>query len=233
MTIQTALTPDNVLLADAVASRMGADAALTNARSALWKFIGVGTILGAMGIATGGGLFAYAKVNEVSSSHAVLTTALTEALEKIALKVDASGEVKATGTVSLAPDQIVALEQDAKVSLDPNAKVKVTGQVSINIPAPPPSATPARAAAKVVTDFTVFKSVEFGKGRVDTGWKFATSSQLVPTFQSCSYIEEVEEGAEVVVVVGRDGAFVPQSKPRPGVNAREAFNNCVWFKGRL
>lgn len=233
MTIQTPITPENVMLADAVAARMGSDAALTSARSALWKFIGVGTILAATGIATGVGFYAYARVNEVSSSHATLTKALTDALEKVALKVDASGEVKATGTVALEPDQIVALDPNATVALDPNAKVKVTGQVSVNIPTPPPSATPSRAAPKVVTDFTVFKSVRFGNGRVESGWRFATSSQLLPTAQYCSYIETVDDGAAVRVSIGANGAMLPQSKQRAGFNVAEAFANCVWFKGSL
>jgi hypothetical protein len=95
----------------------------------------------------------------------------------------------------------VRLDPRARVKLDPNAKVEIGSGQGIDHPRPTdeqyrPHARPP-TQANVVTDFTVLKSVEFGKGTVVTGWRFANNEQTAPDYQYCYFIQSVDDSSRL------------------------------------
>jgi hypothetical protein len=120
------------------------------------------------------------------------------------------------------------------VLLDPTAKVRADGEIQVQIPSVSAldSTTPRRAATTpMITNFTVFKEVDFDKGQVVTGWKFLTSAQKFPTTQYCYYTEKLEASLfEPVVDIGRNEDLDPPKQLPQGFDIAAAFKKCVWFK---
>jgi hypothetical protein len=116
--------------------------------------------------------------------------------------------------------------------LDPSAKVIADGDLRIQIPniSIPQSAAPrSKGIAPTITNFTIFKSVQFEKGTIQTGWKFLTSAQRSPTIQYCYYSETGENpDVSVRIDVGLDEKIQPSKSKSLDIAA--AFNKCVWFK---
>jgi hypothetical protein len=75
--------------------------------------------------------------------------------------------------LTLAKGQTVSIDSSSRVLLDPKARVLADGEMRVQ--APPISVAQqgglSQPAVKVptITNFTVFKSISFGKGRVETG----------------------------------------------------------------
>jgi hypothetical protein len=135
--------------------------------------------------------------------------------------------------ISLAPGQAVTLDPASRLQLDPSAKVTADGEVKINVPTismPQPLAKP-KGVIPTITNFTIFKSVPFEKGVVQTGWKFLTSAQRTPTNQYCYYDEETgNPDVDFKIDVGRDEKMLaPKTSSKP-FDLVAAFSRCVWFK---
>ena len=136
--------------------------------------------------------------------------------------------------ITLAQGQTVSLDPSSRLLLDPSAKVLADGEIKIQGPSiSVPQATPSRSASSIptITNFTVFKSVPFDKGTVQTGWIFLTSAQRSPTEQYCYYTEASDTpGRNVMVDIGTNGKL---EKPKIMPNSFDvdaAFGNCVWFR---
>src|SRR4051812_8974557 len=101
---------------------------------------------------------------------------------------------------TIADDSVVGIEPRASVKLDtagaivkldPNAKIDVTRSETF-IPRPTPEQLKSEAApsskAAVVTNYTVFKTVQYKDGQVITGWTFASNEETAPNAQYCYYL---------------------------------------------
>lgn len=221
-------TDDNVRLARVVNTRLSADARMVKARAALWVLGGIG--LAAFGIGAGAALviLSYARLNDKSAAAREIADVLGKTLQDARL------------TAAIDPASTVKLEPGASVKLEPGGEVTARGTVSVSGSAPSDlprptqrqlnaSATPD-SKARVTTDYTVFKTVDFGSGTVVTGYNFTPDAD-VPKTQYCYYAEGAPPGeASLRINLGKDGTYVP-SKPRPGFDPQAAASNCVWFKG--
>jgi hypothetical protein len=232
-------TKANVQFADAMATRLQADSAFLGSRAAFWRYLGVGAALAGLGLATGFGLYGYSRVKGTQVTDAMLADAMKTAFETVTLKTEVTGAVTTKGIVTLKDGQVVHLDPNAAVGLDPGASVKVAGQIKIETPSlpPPPPSSVSRSlgptARAMVTNFTVFKTVKFGRGEVQTGWVFASSNQQVPTTQYCIYMEDIPgSGTRAQIDLGTDGIMNAQSRPQ-GIDGPAAYSNCVWFHGSL
>src|SRR4051794_13642666 len=111
--METANTPPNRALAQAVNSRINADAVMLAAKSTLWRLSGVGTMFALLGLGVGAALFGYSYVHDPRSSADKIATAFAEALEKTTLKT--------TGEIKLDPTAQVSLRDGATVGVEPDA----------------------------------------------------------------------------------------------------------------
>jgi hypothetical protein len=120
------------------------------------------------------------------------------------------------------------------VRLDPAARVLVDGEITVQGPSiSVPQALPSRSPSSIPTivNFTVFKSVPFDKGTVQTGWIFLTIAQRSPTRQYCYYTEGSDTpGRNVMLDIGSDEKLdTPKTLPN-SFDLVAAFSKCVWFK---
>jgi hypothetical protein len=116
---------------------------------------------------------------------------------------------------------------------DPRATVRAVADAPRPTPAQLlPDAKPA-SGAPVVTDFVIFKTAPYGKGEIQSGWRFADSSQQKPSAQWCLYAETEPDGTRRDITIGEDGQRVALPTPSPvNVDLREAFASCVWSSSR-
>src|SRR5262249_10940050 len=136
--------------------------------------------------------------------------------------------------LSLAKGQTISLDPSSRVLLDPMAKIRADGEIQIQSPSISAGGdTPRRTSSTtpIITNFTVFKRVEFEKGQVWTGWRFLTSAQKLPTSQYCYYTEKLDYSEfEPVVVFATDEKLDPPKQLPKGFDIDAAFKRCVWFK---
>lgn len=220
-------TEENVRLAKVVNTRLSADASMVRARAALWILGGIG--LAAFGIGAGAALviLSYARLNDKSAAAREIADVLASTLQNAKL----TATIDPASTVKLDPAASVKLEPGGEVTA--KGTVAVSGSVPADIPRPTQrqlntSATP-ESKARVTTDYTVFKNVSVGKGRVVTGYNFAPDADL-PKHQYCYYSEDVD-GVEASITLATDGVY-RSPKARPGFDSQAAASNCVWFDGR-
>ena len=224
----------NQRLAGAVRYSVSADRFYIAGKAGFWRLVGVGLVAFAIGSALGLGFYGYSYVTQNSDRLDVLTSALSRALSEVRLQATAKGTVELQPSeLSLAKGQTISLDPTSRVLLDPTAKVRADGEIQIQGPSisPPEGSTPRRATAPLITNFTVFKRVEFDKGQVWTGWKFLTSAQKSPTYQYCYYTETLEGSQfEPVVYFGVNEKLDPPKQVPKGFDMEAAFKKCVWFK---
>jgi len=161
---------------------------------------------------------------------------LSKALSDVRLQAIAEGTVHLEpNEISLAKGQTISIDSNSRLRMDPAAKVIADGEIRVQIPsvATPESMT-TRVTQKrpIITKFTVFKSVPFGRGSIQTGWNFLTSAQGSPTDQYCYYIEHLEGGVGggVSLEIAVDQKLDPPKTLPKGFDIGAAFNRCVWFK---
>lgn len=126
-------------------------------------------------------------------------------------------------TIKLDPEAKIRLEPDALVHLDPAAKV------SINSDTPHPSEQQLQAGGKIITNFTIFKTVTIdASSSVQTGWDFNSSEQTTPYFQYCHYRHQNADGTSSVTTIAKNGQWVGA---KASVDAATLAKQCVWFNG--
>jgi hypothetical protein len=222
-------------LAKALRGRISAEGSLIFGKVGFWHLAGTGLVIFGMGIAIGLGCYGYAQIIQKTGDLNILSSILSNSLSDVRLKATADGTVQLEPqNISLAEGQTVTLASDSHVSFDRSATIKANGEVSVQLPSisVPPSAMPkATESTPLITNFTVFKAVEFGKGTVMTGWSFLTSAQTVPTHQYCYYTASLETpGFDVAVDIADDGKLdTPKTLPRD-FDLSAAYARCVWFK---
>jgi hypothetical protein len=131
--------PDNRSLMATVGSRIRADARMLAATATFWRLLGFGSFLLLTGIGVGIGSFGYSYITDQRATMDKLTTAITDALNKVTLKTD--------GTVKLTDGTVKLDTKGASVRLDTSGLPRPNAQ-QLN-----PTAQP-QSQAKVVTDYT-------------------------------------------------------------------------------
>ena len=224
----------NVALAASVQNNLAADMFHIAGKSGFWRAVGVGLVGLGIGAAVGLGFLGYSFVTRNDSNLVVLSAAFSKALSEVQLHGSADGTVKFDPReIALSKGQTIAFDPTSRLQLDPSAKVVANGEIKLQIPnISVPQNAPARAKgiAPTITNFTIFKSVPFEKGVVQTGWKFLTSAQPSPTTQYCYYQEAGDNpDVSVRIEVGTDEKL-ELSKGLKSFDMAAAFNKCVWFK---
>jgi hypothetical protein len=225
----------NQRLANAVRYSVAADRFYIAGKAGFWRLVGVGLIGLGVGAAVGIGFYGYSFVSRSSENLNSLSSAFSKALSEVRLRATAEGTVQLEPReIVLAQGQTISLDPNSRLLLDPSAKVLADGEIKIQGPSISlPPATPSRSASTIptITNFTVFKSVPFDKGTVQTGWIFLTSAQRSPTDQYCYYTEASDTpGRNVMLDIGTNEKM---EKPKILPNSFDvvaAFRNCVWFR---
>jgi hypothetical protein len=82
------------------------------------------------------------------------------------------------------------------------------------------------------TSDTIFRSVGYGSGRVETGWNYDLSDTTRPRTQYCSYIQDIAKGAQVKDVIAVNGfPHRPSPLGKLSFDFDGAVANCIWFSG--
>jgi hypothetical protein len=221
---------------DVAKTKLAADAQLEQAKTTLYRFGGMGVLVAMLGAGIGLACFGYSYVTDGRAQAQKMADAMVQALERAQLTTTGDVKLADGSTVGLAPGGQVMLAPNSAVRVDPSSTVKVPGILNPDThstTAPPPVQAAASPQNKVITQYTIFKTVAFDKGQVVTGWNFANSNQISPVLQYCYYSEQSGDLVQVRTELGANGAMMENLKPRPGVDLIAAFDNCVWFSGDL
>jgi hypothetical protein len=230
------MSSETSTLYDVAKTKLTAGAQLEQAKTTLYRFGGMGVLAAMLGAGIGLACFGYSYVTDGRAQAQKMADAIVQALEKAQLTTTGDVKLADGSTVGLAPGGQVMLAPNSTVRVDPSSTVKVPGIVNPDThstTAPPPVQAAASPQNKIITQYTIFKTVAFDKGQVVTGWNFENSNQISPALQYCYYSEKSDELVQVRIDLGRNGAMMENFTPRPGVDLIVAFNNCVWFSSDL
>ncbi len=225
----------NQQLSDAVLNRVSAEMFYISGKTGFWRAIGFGLLGFGLGGAIGLGFFGYSFVSRNSDNLDALSSAFSKALSDVQIRGNAVGTVEIQPhELSLAKGQTVTLDENSRLLLDPSAKILVEGEVKIQTPtiSVPQTVSPrTKSLTPTITNFTVFKSVPFEKGSIQTGWVFLTSAQKSPTSQYCYYAESAENSdISLRIDVGTNEQMESPKKLANALNLPAAFAKCVWFR---
>jgi hypothetical protein len=216
-------------------SRLASEARVAQAIGFGWLCGGVAIAccLSAAGFAIA--LYGYSYTISVEPAAEQTARALVKALERAELNTTVSGtmSIAPNTQLTLAPGQTVKLLEGTTVKLDPNSTVRVVGDVKF------PQPSNRQLQPKLMngdqlpfTTYTIFRSVKYGSGYVQTGWSFDLSDTTRPKYQACSYIQSITNSAQVKDLIAINGT--PQ-RPPPSAKLTFDFNgavaNCTWFSG--
>jgi hypothetical protein len=230
------MNPETTTLYDVAKTKLAAGTQLEQAKTTLYRFGGMGVLAAMVGAGIGLACFGYSYVTDGRAQAQKMADAMVQALEKAQLTTTGDVKLADGSTVGLAPGGQVMLAPNSAVRVDPSSTVKVPGIVNPDThsaTAPPPAQATASPQNKVITQYTIFKTVALDKGQVVTGWNFENSNQTSPVLQYCYYSEKSGDLVQVRTELGANGAMMENLKPRPGVDLIAAFDNCVWFSGDL
>jgi hypothetical protein len=229
-------TEDNVSLAHAVNNRIDADGRLIRgqgvmltAKAWLWRFAGLGAFVMLSGIGIGSAFYGYSYVSDSRTSAEKMAAAFAVALEHANLgtvKLDHQATIGVSGTVEMTP---------GTVSLEPGGTVRVIGDIPTMVRPTErqlnggPTTIIQQTPAKVVTNYTIFHSIEYSNGFVRTGWDFTTSEQQYPTRQFCYYDEAATAGVQTVMNLAINGKLLDTALTFKSIDARTAATRCAWF----
>lgn len=211
----------NRALAGAVNRRVSADAAMISAKAWLIRCGALGLLAIMVGAGVGLAFLGVAKSRDSSGAADRLAATLTKALEQSKLHA----EIDPGSTVKLDPAARVGLDPDSKVRLETAPAVPHPGREQLKLDAAPAS------KSSVQTNYTVFKVVRYGGGKVVTGYNFAPEGKL-PDSQYCYYADGIDQLTYKTVHLAADGRFLAPPNPLAGLDLPKAASECVWFDGR-
>ena len=214
-------TKANRALAGAVNRRVSADASLIHAKAWLIRCGAVGLMVLLIGAGVGLAFLGVAKSRDASGAADRLAATLTRALEQAQLHA----AIDPNSTVKLDPAAQVAMDPSASVKLDPSSTLPRPSRDQLKTDAS------ARSGTAVQTNYTVFKVVRFGIGRVVTGYNFEPDSKL-PDHQYCYFADGIDQMTFKTVHIAAEGRYVAPPNPPAGLDPAKAATECVWFDGR-
>ena len=212
---------ENTALASAVNRRVFADAAMISAKAWSIRCGAIGLMALLIGAGVGLAFLGIAKSRDSSGAADRLAATLTRALEQSKLHAE------------IDPNSTVRLDPAAQVAMDPNATVKIDSPSAMPRPSreqlKPEAAS--RSGNAVQTNYTVFKVVQWGNGRVVTGYNFVPDAKL-PDHQYCYFADGIDQQTFKTVHIAADGRFIAPPNPPTGLDPIKAAAECVWFDGK-
>jgi hypothetical protein len=222
-------------IAAIINSRMAAEGRVAKAVGFGWLCGGVSIMLCLTSLGVAFALWGYSYTISIQPAADLAARALVEALERAELKATVTGTMSlaSNSELRLAAGQVVKFADGTIVRLDPNSSVRVVGDIKVPQPSTRQLQPNARSGDQLpFTSYTIFRSVEYGQGRVETGWNYDLSDTTRPRSQYCSYIQSVAKGAQIKDVIAVNG--LPR---KPPVQVKASFDfdgallNCIWFSG--
>lgn len=202
-----------------------------------WRLVGLGLIALGLGTTVGIGFVGYSYIRRNSDNFETLTAAFSKALANVQFQATAKGIIQLEPKeIHLAKGQIVSLEKESRVLIDPKSRILADGELRVQVPSVSvgqSASTSNQQSSKipVITNFTIFKTVIFGKGSVQTGWNFYASTQRSPSNQYCYYTEELTTpGDDFSIDIGLDRKPIKPATLPKDFDLDEAFAKCVWFR---
>jgi hypothetical protein len=221
-------------------SRLGVSARVVRAKGFGWLCGGIAIALCLTGVGALLALYGYSHMISIRPATERIAQVLFQALERAQMTTSVTGTMSLppNSEIKLANGQTVKLEQRSPLKLDPNSSVRIVGNLKVDVPQPSKEQLqvdlPSKSGERPLTDYTIFRSVKYSDGSVDTGWNFEPSDPSRPRFQHCYYQSQIINGKHVKIVLGVNGAPLKSSstaKPSFNFNFDEAISNCVWFSG--
>jgi hypothetical protein len=127
------------------------------------------------------------------------------------------------------------MEEGATVRLDPASSIRVIGDLKIDIPRPSQQQLQLETTSKSndvpFTSYTIFKSVGFQTGTVETGWDFELANPTQPRLQYCKFIQPVGKGTSTSFILAVNAASRRSTSTKVPFNFDQAVANCIWFSG--
>jgi hypothetical protein len=224
-------------LAATLNSRLAADSRVSGALGFAWLCGGVGAAALLAGMGSALALYGYSTTLSARPAVEEMAAALSEAIGNAELKATVSGKMALAPTeLKLAKQQTIKLEEGATVKLDPNSSVRVVGDLKVDMPQPSKRQLQEEATTRSnelpITSYTIFKSVPYGSGAVDTGWHFDLSDPVRPTGQYCYYRQDITKGLTTKYMLAvNNSPRRPQPLQKLSFDFDEALSNCVWYSG--
>jgi hypothetical protein len=223
-------------LAVMINTRLAADARISRAAAFLWFCAGTAIALTLAGSGVSLALLGYSRIITMSAAADVVAHALVSALEHTKLTTTVTGSVSlAEGSeLKLASNQKVSFNRDTIVKLAENSSVRILN----NFHMPQPSTqqlqldTKSKSSELPFTNYTIFKGVEFSKGRVVTGWNYDLADTIRPKSQFCYYKQEHDGGvADKYIIAVNNTPERPSGLTTVSFDFDGALKNCIWFSG--
>jgi hypothetical protein len=195
---------------------------------------GIALFAGLTGLGFASAIYGFSCVYSIQPAAEQTAQALVFALERAKLKTTVSGTMSLSpnSELRLATAQTVKLEEGAIVALDPKSSVRVIGDLKVDMPQPSRQQlqvdTTSRSDELPFTNYTIFRSVDFGAGEVVTGWNYELSDRLRPKAQYC-YFKERKSLALKYTIAFNGSPQLPSTKPP--FDFDKAVANCIWFSG--
>jgi len=224
-------------LAATLHSRLAAESRVDSAVGFAWLSAGaaIGLILAGVGAALA--FYGYSSTISVKPAAEEIALAITAALETSELKATVSGKMSlAPAELRLAERQTVRLQEGATVKLDPDSSVRVVGDLKVDMPQPSKQQLQMDATSRndelPFTSYTIFKSVGYGTGAVETGWNFDLSDTIRPVLQFCYYRQDIAKGLSTKYILAvNDSPRRPTALQKLSFDFDDALSNCVWYSG--
>lgn len=217
-------------------SRLARNARVERALAFAWTCGGMAVCSCLTGLGIAIALFGYSYVVSIGPIRDDLANALVAAFERAKVSVQVSGTMSLAekSELRLLSGQQVTLSEGATVKVDPSSSVRVVGEVKVPRPSKSQLQEGMTSAAHEMpfTTYTIFRSVNFGLGRVETGWNYDLGDTSRPKSQYCSYIQSIDKGAQAKYLIAVNGSQLPlAANARQTFNVESAVSNCIWFSG--
>jgi hypothetical protein len=223
-------------LAAVINSRLAAEARVSKAIAFGWLCGGTAIALCFTALGFAAAFYGYSFMLSVRPAAEQTAKALADAFQRAELKTTVSGVMSlAPGTeLKLAKNQTIGLREGATVGLHPNSAVRVMGDIKM----PQPSkeqlqmATTSASDELPFTSYTIFKSVSYGPGMVESGWYYDLSDTIRPRYQFCQYRERLDKGLAGKITLAVNGSpRRPSNSTKLPFSFDEALGNCFWVSG--
>jgi hypothetical protein len=223
-------------LAAVINSRLAAEAQVAKAIAFGWLCGGTAIALCFTALGFAAAFYGYSFMLSVRPAAEQSAKALVDAFERAELKTTVSGvmSLDPNAELRLANNQTVKLHEGTTVKLDPNSSVRVMGDIKMPQPSKQQLQMETTSANEELpfTSYTIFKSVSYGSGFVESGWSYDLSDTIRPRFQYCYYREPLDKGVAGRIVLAVNGSpRRPSNSTKLQFNFDEALRNCIWVSG--
>jgi len=223
-------------LAAIITSRLAADARIAKAIAFGWLCGGTAIALCLAGLGFVAAMYGYSFMLSVRPAAEQTAKALVDAFERTELKTTVSGvmSLSPNAELRLANNQTIKLHEGATARLDPDSSVRVVGDIKMPQPSQQQLQIDRTSASDELpfTSYTIFKSVKYGSGLVETGWAYDLSDTMRPKFQFCYYREHLDKGLAGKVTLAINGyPKRPSNSIKLSFNFDDALGNCSWVSG--